>query len=177
MIEYKAFIASSLDGFIARTDGSLDWLTSEKYKLENIDFGYTLFMQSIDCIVMGRVTFETVMQFESYPFPTIPVFVLTQNPKYQIQSNHPIFIFNGTLENLTSELENRQFKSAYVDGGQVIQSFIHERKLSEITITRISVLLGSGLTLFGNLDLDQNLKHIKTIAYANGFVQSEYHFS
>ncbi|TGN06705.1 dihydrofolate reductase family protein [Leptospira bandrabouensis] len=177
MIKYKAFIASSLDGFIARSDGSINWLASEKYTLENNDLGYTLFMQSIDCIVMGRATFETVLQFEPYPFPTVPVFVLTHNSEYRIQSNHPISIFNGTLENLTFELEKRQFKSVYVDGGQVIQSFVSKQMLSEIILTRIPVLLGSGLPLFGHLAQDQNLKHIKTIAYANGFVQSEYHFS
>lgn len=176
MIKYRAFIASSLDGFIARTNGSIDWLISENYKIENNDLGYSSFMKNIDCIVMGRVTFETVLSFESYPFADIPVYVLTRNRDYKFESNFPITIFHETLEDLTFELEKRLFKSAYVDGGQMIQSFIENQLLYEITITRIPVLLGSGLPLFGYLVQDQNLKHIETKTYVNGFVQSEYQF-
>ncbi|TGM45263.1 dihydrofolate reductase family protein [Leptospira vanthielii] len=175
MIFYKAFIASSLDGFIARSDGSLDWLTSNEYTLENNDLGYSSFMQGIDCIVMGRVTFETVLHFEPYPFATVPVYVLTRNPDYKFESHHPVSIFNGKLGDLTSILENKQIKAAYVDGGQLIQSFIAEEMLDEITITRIPVLLGSGLPLFGHLDQEQKLKHFQTLIYPNGFVQSKYH--
>ncbi len=176
MIQYKAFIASSLDGFIARSDGSLDWLTSNEYILENNDLGYTSFMQGIDCIVMGRITFETVLSFESYPFASIPVYVLTNNPHYNFDSNHPISVFHGTLQDLTFILEKKQIKTAYVDGGKLIQSFINKQILNEITITRIPVLLGSGLPLFGNLELEYKLKHIQTLIYANGFVQSKYQF-
>ncbi|MBM9547841.1 dihydrofolate reductase [Leptospira sp. 201903074] len=175
MIQYKAFIASSLDGFIARSDGSIDWLTSDEYALENNDLGYSSFIKGIDCIVMGRITFETVLSFESYPYGSLPVYVLTKNPDYKFESTNPISIFNGKLENLTHILEKKQFKTVYVDGGQLIQSFIKEQMLNEITITRIPVLLGSGLPLFGYLPKDQKLKHIKTLTYSNGFVQSDYH--
>lgn len=108
MVNYKAFIASSLDGFIARSDGSLDWLTSNEYTLEDNDLGYSSFMQSIDCIVMGRITFETVLHFEPYPFATVPVYVLTRNPGYKFESHHPVSIFNGKLEELTSILEKNK---------------------------------------------------------------------
>ncbi|PJZ83018.1 dihydrofolate reductase family protein [Leptospira harrisiae] len=174
MIQYKAFIASSLDGFIARSNGSIDWLTSDAYKLDNNDFGYSAFMQEIDCIVMGRVTFEKVLSFEPYPFESTPVYVYTGNIDYKFESKYPIFIFNGTLESLTMTLEKKQFKTAYVDGGKLIQHFINERMLNEITITRIPILIGSGLPLFGNLTKDQKLEHIQTMAYPNGFVQSKY---
>ncbi|MGE8723226.1 dihydrofolate reductase family protein [Leptospira terpstrae] len=176
MIQFKAFIASSLDGFIARSDGSIDWLTSNEYTLENNDLGYSSFMQGIDCIVMGRTTFETVLSFESYPFASVPVYVLTRNPEYKFESDYPIFIFHGKLNDLTSHLEKNQFKAAYVDGGLVIQSFIKEQMLNEIIVTRIPVLLGSGLSLFGYLAQEQKLEHIQTSTFANGFVQSEYHF-
>lgn len=176
MIQYKAFIASSLDGFIARSDGSIDWLTSNEYTLENNDLGYSSFMQGIDCIVMGRTTFETVLSFESYPFASVPVYVLTRNPEYKFESDYPIFIFHGKLNDLTSHLEKNKFKAAYVDGGLVIQSFIKEQMLNEIIVTKIPVLLGSGLSLFGYLAQEQKLEHIQTSTFANGFVQSEYHF-
>lgn len=175
MIQYKAFIASSLDGFIARTDGSLDWLTSDEFTLENNDLGYSSFMEGIDCIVMGRITFETVLTFEPYPFGSIPIYVLTRNSDYQFESKHPIRIFRGTLEELDSILRGNQIKTAYVDGGQLIQSYINKSMLNEIIITRIPVLLGSGLPLFGDSGTDKKLKHIQTSIFSNGFVQSEYH--
>ncbi|MCG6142620.1 dihydrofolate reductase family protein [Leptospira mtsangambouensis] len=175
MIQYKAFIASSLDGFIARKNGTLDWLTSEEFKLDNDDFGYSSFIKGIDCIVMGRVTFETVLGFEPYPFDSIPVYVFTHNPDYKFETQHPIFIFNGTIENLTATLVKKQIKAAYVDGGKLIQHFIKEQALDEIIITRTPILLGSGLPLFGDSAQDQKLKHIRTLTYPNGFVQSTYH--
>ncbi|TGM63138.1 dihydrofolate reductase [Leptospira meyeri] len=175
MIQYKAFIASSLDGYIARKNGDLDWLTSDEFKLDQDDFGYSTFMRGIDCIVMGRVTFESVLGFEPYPFVSTPVYVFTYNPDYKFESQYPIYIFNGTIKNLTTTLAKKQLRSAYVDGGKLIQHFIKERALDEITITRIPVLLGTGLPLFGDLVQDQKLEHIQTLTYPNGFVQSKYH--
>ncbi|PJZ43825.1 dihydrofolate reductase family protein [Leptospira brenneri] len=175
MIKYKAFIATSLDGFIARTDGSIDWLTSEEYVLGNNDFGYSSFMKSIDCIIMGRTTFEQVLTFEPYPFASIPVYVLTRNSDYQYHSQFPIQIFYGSLNELNSKLEKEKIKSAYVDGGKLIQSFIKESMMDSITITLIPVLLGSGLPLFANLSKEIKLKHLETSSFPNGFVQSLYH--
>ncbi|TGL85276.1 dihydrofolate reductase [Leptospira congkakensis] len=177
MTKYKAFIASSLDGFIARADGSIDWLTSQEYTLEKNDFGYSSFMAGIDCIIMGRTTFETVLSFETYPFVSIPVYVLTRNSSYKFESDYQIEIFHGNLCELNSKLETQQIKVAYVDGGQLIQSFINESLLNELTITQIPILLGSGLPLYGNLTKETKLKHIQTQSFLNGFVQSTYQIS
>ncbi|TGK77577.1 dihydrofolate reductase [Leptospira noumeaensis] len=177
MIKYKAFIATSLDGFIARTDGSIDWLTSKEYIIENNDFGYSSFMANIDCIIMGRATFETVLTFKTYPFESIPVFVLTRNQNYKYESHFPIQIFHGTLNDLNSALEEKQIRSAYIDGGLVIQSFLDKSMLNEITITQVPILLGSGLPLFTNCKQEIKLKHIRTLPFPNGFVQSMYQIS
>lgn len=174
MITLKAYIASSLDGFIAKKDGSVDWLHSEKYQLENEDFGYEKFMESIDCIVMGRITFETVLQFEPYPFENVPVIVVSNNPNYQIESKHQITIFTRPLRELIPFLESNQYQNVYVDGGKLIQSFLKESLLDEITITQIPILLGSGIPLFGDIEREIDLKHRKTQTFPNGFVQIEY---
>ncbi|TGM74944.1 dihydrofolate reductase family protein [Leptospira bouyouniensis] len=174
MISLKAYIASSLDGFIAKKDGSVDWLHAEKYHLENEDFGYTSFMESIDCIVMGRITFETVLQFEPYPFENVPVIVVSNNPNYQIESKHDISIFTHPIRELISYLKTKAYQNVYVDGGKLIQSFLKESLLDEITITQIPILLGSGIPLFGVTDRMIELKHRKTQTFPNGFVQNEY---
>lgn len=174
MITLKAYIASSLDGFIAKKDGSVDWLHAEKYQLENEDFGYEKFMESIDCIVMGRITFETVLQFEPYPFENVPVIVVSNNPNYQIESKHQITIFTRPLRELIPFLESNQYQNVYVDGGKLIQSFLKESLLDEITITQIPILLGSGIPLFGGIEREIDLKHRNTQTFPNGFVQTEY---
>lgn len=174
MISLKAYIATSLDGFIAKKDGSVDWLHSEKYHLENEDFGYSEFMKSIDCIVMGRITFETVLQFEPYPFENVPLIVVTNNPNYQIESKHQISIFTRPLKELIPYLESKKYQNVYVDGGKLIQSFLKESLLDEITITQIPILLGSGIPLFGETDKEIDCKHRKTKSFPNGFVQTEY---
>lgn len=174
MISLKAYIASSLDGFIAKKDGSVDWLHAETYHLENEDFGYDAFMSSIDCIVMGRITFETVLQFDPYPFEHVPVIVVSNNPNYKIESKHQISIFTRPLRELIQFLGSKGYQNVYVDGGKLIQSFLKESMLDAITITQIPILLGNGIPLFGLTDRMIELKHKKTQTFPNGFVQSEY---
>ncbi|TGM51996.1 dihydrofolate reductase [Leptospira biflexa] len=174
MVSLKAYIANSLDGFIAKKDGSVEWIHAEKYQLEKEDFGYEAFMESIDCIVMGRITFETVLQFDPYPFETVPVMVVTKNPNYQIESKHQISVFTRPLRELVPFLETKGYQNIYVDGGKLIQSFLQESMLDTITITQIPILLGSGIPLFGVTENEIELKHRKTQSYPNGFVQTEY---
>lgn len=163
-----------MDGFIAKKDGSVDWLHAEKFQLEKEDFGYERFMESIDCIVMGRITFETVLQFEPYPFETVPVIVVSKNPNYQIESKHQISVFTRPLRELVPFLETKGYQNVYVDGGKLIQSFLKESMLDAITITQIPILLGNGIPLFGVTDRMIELKHKKTQTFPNGFVQNEY---
>ncbi len=174
MISLKAYIASSLDRFIAKKDGSVEWLHSEKYHLENEDFGYEKFMESIDCIVMGRITFETVLKFDPYPFENVPVIVVSKNPYYKIELKHQITIFTRPLRELIPFLESKKYQNVYVDGGKLIQSFLKESLLDEITITQIPIVLGSGIPLFSETDREIEFKHRKTKSFPNGFVQTEY---
>jgi dihydrofolate reductase len=168
------YIATSLDGFIARTDGSLDWLLAiEAPKGE--DYGYAAFMSEIDAIVMGRGTFETVLAFGgAWPYPR-PVYVLSSSLREipeAVQGKVTLLDLSPTkaLERIGADGHRR----CYVDGGRTVQQFLREGLIDRLIVTRIPVLLGTGRPLFGPLDGDRHWTHVKTDAYANGLVKSEY---
>jgi dihydrofolate reductase len=167
-----AFVAVSLDGFIARSDGSVDWLDMPE---SNEDYGFSAFMDSIDAMVMGRNTFDTVMAMREWPYRDTPVIVLTH------RSFHASSGFEGLVETMdalpadvAAELDRRGLDRVYIDGGQVIQSFLNTGLLHRMVITTIPVLLGDGIPLFGPTNADVLLRHVDTVAYTDGLVQSTY---
>jgi dihydrofolate reductase len=175
--EFRVFIATSLDGFIARLDGSLDWLDQEP--APEHDFGYGEFLASVDALLMGRKTFETVAAFEPWPFPAHPVTVLSSTLKPSDLSTalaSAVQIHNGTIAALVEKLSSARPAIYYVDGGQLIQGFLKEKLISEMIITRVPVLLGSGIPLFSNesASLDSWWDHLRTDSFDNGFTQSQY---
>ena len=168
------FIAASLDGFIARPDGDIEWLS--QYAAGGEDTGYDAFMDSIDGLVMGRGTFEKALTFGPWPFQK-PVVVLSKNlsqsglrtdleGKVRVTSLAP----RPLMESLAAE----GWKRAYVDGGKVIQSFLKEGLIRDMILTRIPVLLGEGICLFAETKGDIALRHIETRSFASGLVQSKY---
>ncbi|MEK6749196.1 MAG: dihydrofolate reductase family protein [Pseudomonadota bacterium] len=168
------FIATSLDGFIARKDGGLDWLTGGA-ALNDEDYGYKAFMATVDTLVMGRNTYEMASSFTQWPYAGKQVVVLSRG--YQSSPQH----LRDSVEGLCSSpkelleyLAARGDKHVYIDGGNTIQGFLRAGLIHEITITRIPILLGEGIPLFGSLDQDVRLLHITTRVYENGFVQSRY---
>ena len=174
----SSYIATSLDGFIAKTDGSLDWLDQANATVpEGEDCGYTQYMASVDVIVMGRKTFETVLSFGSWPYSK-PVYVLSRQWS-GLPASAPATaqLWSGPPAALQTHLKKNGVRGAYIDGGQLIQSFISAQLLDEITITRIPVLLGSGIALFGPLPAGRTAlctQHLHTRSYDFGFVQSHY---
>jgi dihydrofolate reductase len=172
----SSFIATSVDGFIARADGSLDWLDDSQALLpEGEDCGYLEFMASIDGLVMGRHTFEQVVTFAEWPYGSLPVVVLSHIPV----TIPPLLA--GTVrssqespEGLVARLGREGFRHLYVDGGHTIQSFLRAGLLDEITITVIPVLLGAGRPLFSSLPHDVKLTTMQSRAYEFGFVQTTY---
>lgn len=174
-IKVSAFIAASLDGFIARDDGSIDWL--EENPLPGEDFGYADFFASIDVLVMGRKTFETVLGFGEWPYTSKKVVVLSRTlTTEQIPDNNKleVEIYSGSLANLLAMLEKAGYRHIYADGGQVICGFIREGLLDELILTHIPVLLGRGIPLFSNLPGNIKLNHVSTKTYPNGYVQLRY---
>ena len=174
----SSYIATSLDGFIAKTDGSLDWLDQANATVpEGEDCGYAQYMASVDVIVMGRKTFETVLSFGTWPYSK-PAYVLSRQWR-SLPTNAPVTasLWSDTPAALKAYLHKNGVRSAYIDGGQLIQSFINAQLLDEITITRIPVLLGTGIALFGPLPTGTAAlctQHLHTRSYDFGFVQSHY---
>lgn len=172
----SVFIATSLDGFIAREDGDLDWLDKANQSVpEGEDCGFFAFMDAVDALVMGRKTFEKVLSFGSWPYGDKRVIVLSRSelaipPEIQQWVEHS----SESPKALCELLSGQGLKRLYVDGGQTIQGFLGEGLISDITITIIPVILGKGIALFGDLEKDVALKHIDTKTYDFGFIQSVY---
>lgn len=172
-----AYIATSLDGFIARPDGGLDWLDAAQARITPPeDCGYAAFMQGMDALVMGRNTYEKVRSFTPWPYDK-PVYVLSRTLQALPDAPAGVQLFHGTPAELLAHAEQQGQPRLYVDGGLTVQSFIAAGLLDEITITRIPVLLGEGLPLFGPLHAGHTevaLHHIGTRSWDFGLVQSRY---
>ena len=166
------YVGTSLDGFIAREDGDIDWLV--KYQNKEVHDSYHEFISRIDALVIGRGTFEKVLSFPEWPYEK-KVFVLSTSLK-QIPgtlAEKATLVAMKPVEML-SYLSDKGFSKIYVDGGKVIQSFLKEDLIDELIITRVPELIGTGIPLFGYLDNDLRFEHIKTNIYSDGLVKSRY---
>jgi dihydrofolate reductase len=169
-IEASVFIGVSLDGFIARTDGSLDWLPPGGGE----PHGYDEFMATVDALVIGRNTFEKVLTFDAWPYGAKPVFALSSRPLPLAPAGAVVERMSGDPSEIVSRLAARGIRHIYVDGGVTIQRFLQAGLIQRLIITRVPVLIGSGIPLFGATPRDIALKHVATRQYASGLVQSEY---
>lgn len=172
----SVFIATSLDGFIARSDGSMDWLDEARKTVSpGEDCGYGRFMADVDALVIGHGTFEQVLSFACWPYGSTPVVVLSHHA-FSLPPQLPpsVSLSDKTPTALVASLTERGARKIYVDGGLTIQSFLVAGLIDDITITTIPVLLGSGRPLFGPLPADLRLALSRSTAYAFGFVQNEY---
>jgi dihydrofolate reductase len=167
----SVFIATSLDGFIARPDGALDWLPTDPEA-----HGYDEFMAGIDAIVIGRKTYETVLAFDAWPYGKKQLVVLSARPSELTPppDGAVCHIMTGTPQEVMAWLATRGLKHAYIDGGITVTRFLEAGLIQRLIITRIPVLLGSGIPLFGPVTRDIRLEHIGTRSYPSGLVQSEY---
>lgn len=175
----SVYIATTLDGFIARENGDLDWLPGSYGEVdvnaENEDFGYNVFIDSVDVLVMGRNTYELVLSFGPWPYGTQRVIVLSNTLKKLADDMPDTVELKSSLPNeLYIELQKSGAKHLYIDGGKTIQGFLNAGLIDEIIITKVPILIGKGIPLFGALNKDKHLKHIETQSYKNGFVQSKY---
>ena len=178
MTTASVYIATSLDGFIAREDGALDWLPGadpeEQGNADGEDYGYHAFMESVDVIVMGRKTFEQVLTFGPW-FYNVKVYVLSsRGVVVPNELNGKVEVTSGSPQEVMHLLEAAGYKHAYIDGGETIQQFIREGMLQQLIVTRIPILLGSGRPLFGPLEKDIKVTHQETKQYPSGFVQCRY---
>jgi dihydrofolate reductase len=168
-IKASVFVGASLDGFIARTDHALDFLSPG-----NEPHGYEEFMATVDALVIGRKTFETVLTFDTWPYGDKPVFALSSSPLAPAPAGAVVERMSGNPAEIMSQLAGRGFGHIYVDGGITIQGFLRAGLIQRLIITRVPVLIGEGIPLFGPTHRDIALKHIATRQYTSGLVQSEY---
>ncbi len=164
------FIGTSLDGFIARVNGDLDFLPPGGGE----PHGYDEFMATVDALVMGRNSFETVLGFGTWPYGEKPVFVLSTRPLGDAPAGAVVERMSGAPPEIVSQLAARGIRHIYVDGGITIQRFLQAGLIQRLIITRVPVLIGAGIPLFGAVPKDIVLQHVGTRQYASGLVQSEY---
>ncbi len=175
-LKASVFIATSLDGFIARENGELDWLDAANATVpKDEDCGYLKFIETIDVLVMGRKTYEKVLSFGMWPYGDTSVIVLSSNKiEFQNDLNQNIEWSSEFPKKLYERLAKEGAKRLYVDGGITIQRFLAEGLITDITITVIPIILGSGKPLFSNTGKDISLRHVATKTFDFGFVQSTY---
>ena len=172
----SVFIATSLDGFIARADGDIDWLNEANAQVpEGEDCGYARFMATVDAMVMGRNTFEQVLTFGAWPYGETPVVVLSRSLRALPEGVPATVSLSAEAPGeLVRRLGAAGLHHLYIDGGATIRSFLDAGLVDELTITRIPRLLGTGLPLFGPLKADLRLELLDSRSYAFGFVQCRY---
>ena len=169
----SVFVGASVDGFIARGNGDLDWLPAGGGE----PHGYDEFMASVDALVIGRKTFETVLAFEAWPYGDKRVVVLSRRPvdlTAAAARGGVVEQMAGPPAEIVSRLAASGADHLYVDGGITIQEFLRAGLIQRLIITRVPVLIGDGVPLFGTLPRDIRLRHVATRHYPSGLVQSEY---
>jgi len=166
----SVFIGTSVDGFIARPDGALDFLPADGGE----PHGYNEFFASVDALVIGRNTFETVMAFPEWPYGDKRVVVLSSSPLNLAKVASSVEQMQGSPREIVAKLEARGIRHIYVDGGVTIQRFLREGLIQRLVITRVPVLIGQGIPLFGALGKDIRLEHVQTQPYPSGLVKTEY---
>lgn len=174
MVTAHVFIAASLDGFIARPDGDIDWLLQRDDPAE--DHGYADFIADKDQIVMGRGTYEKVLSLGPWAYDR-PVLVLSQQlanaPVPQVLQGKVRFSGSSPRE-VMNALAAQGVQRVYVDGGQLVQSFLRDGLIADMVISTVPVLLGSGRRLFGALSGDIDWTLLSSRSFASGLVQSSY---
>ena len=173
----SVFIAASLDGYIARADGGLDWLSMVERAGE--DYGYRDFLDAVDALVMGRRTYDTVLEFEAWPYPGKRCNVMTHAPP---APRHDEEFASGAPASLLARLGEQGVGRVYVDGGALIRQFLAAGLVDDLTLSVIPVLLGSGIRLFeedarARSPIERKLQLVTARPFDSGLVQLRYQLS
>jgi dihydrofolate reductase len=163
------YVGTSIDGFIARPDGGIDWL-EQGPPLPGEDYGWAEFHASIDGMIMGRATYEKALSFDTWIYGSLPITVLSTT----LKSAKNVEVSALAPLNLLEQLGSQGKKRIYVDGGKTVQSFLREDLIDELVITRVTVLIGQGLPLFGPLQKDLKWQHVSTRTFPDGLVKTHY---
>jgi dihydrofolate reductase len=167
----SVFVGTSVDGFIARRNGALDFLPEGGGE----PHGYTEFMASVDALVIGRNTFEVVAAFDEWPYGDKRVVVLSSRAvDFSAVKGGVVEHMAGPPAEIIAKLAAGGARHLYIDGGITIQRFLRDGLIQRLIVTRVPVLIGEGIALFGALPRDVPLRHVATRHYPSGLVQSEY---
>ena len=169
----SVFVGVSVDGFIARRDGALDFLPPGGGE----PHGYDEFIATVDTIVIGRKTFDIVMGFDAWPYGERRVVILSSRPVDLAAASARggrVEHMSGPPADIASRLSASGARHVYVDGGVTIQGFLRAGLIQRLVVSRVPVLIGSGIPLFGALPRDVSLRHVATRTFQGGLVQSEY---
>lgn len=169
----SVYIATSLDGYIATKNGDVSWLDDFPNPTES-DYGYFEFINGIDAVVMGRKSYEAVVDIEPWPYEK-KVFVLTTS----LIEVPPILVdkvefISGDIKTVVKKLNDRGYKNLFVDGGKTIQSFLKKDLIDELTISTLPILLGEGIPLFACPHDRIDFQHCSTEVFEGGLVKSHY---
>lgn len=173
----SVFLGMSVDGFIARLDGDITWLTGGSEgggapdDGEGGDFGFAEFVSGIDALVMGRSTYDFIAPFGEWPYQGKPVHVLSTTLEPGADDRITV---HRSLEDAVAALSSAGYRRVYVDGGRTVHAFLRAGLIGDLTLSRVPVLIGTGHTPFGELASDVRLEHVRTQSYAGGMVQSTY---
>jgi dihydrofolate reductase len=167
----SVFVGTSVDGFIARPNGALDFLPEGGGE----PHGYNEFFATVDALVIGRNTFETVLAFPAWPYGDKRVVVLSSRPiVFSAVRGGRVEQMSGAPADIVAKLAATGAHHLYIDGGITVQRFLRAGLVQRLTITRVPVLIGEGIPLFGSLPRDLRLRHLATQHYPSGLVKSEY---
>jgi dihydrofolate reductase len=170
-MKLSVFCGVSVDGFLARPDDGLDFLETG----EQEPHGYEEFFGSVDVVVIGRRTFEVVLGFGGWYYGKKPVVVLSSRAlDFSAVKDGVVEQMAGEPAEIAKRLAARGFQHAYIDGGVTIQRFLAAGLIDRVVVTRVPVLIGEGIPLFGRVGRDIVLRHVETRTYKGGLVQSEY---
>jgi dihydrofolate reductase len=169
-MKLSVFVGTSLDGFIARLNGQYDFLPTGGGE----PHGYAEFIASVDTILIGRNTFEVVLKLPSWPYGDKRVVVLSHRPLQLSKITGRVEQMSGEPAEIAQRLAASGAEHVYVDGGITVQEFLRAGQLHDLTITRVPVVIGEGIPLFGRVAKDIKLRHVGTRQYNSGMVTSEY---
>jgi dihydrofolate reductase len=170
----KLYIATSIDGFIARKDGSLDWL-EDFPNPDKLDYGYLDFLENIDTIVMGRNTYEAILSFGmDWPYADSKSYVISSKEDFKIETENT-YLINTLTKELINQIRTESKKNIWiVGGGKLISSFLNHRAIDELILTIIPTILGDGIPLFPNKPLETQFTLKETQTYKTGVVSLNY---
>jgi dihydrofolate reductase len=166
----SVYIAVSLDNFIARDDGALDWLEGVQ-DAGGDDYGYAAFMDTVDAVVLGRNTYDSVRTFDLWPFDTKRVIVVTNRP---LAASHGEEAYAGALGPLLDRLGRKGVRRVYLDGGATIRQGLDEGLVDDMTLSVVPVLLGRGRPLFTRGLPESQWELTSAESHPTGLVQIRY---